>query len=515
MLRGPSPSRSLAALAPLTAGCDGQEPARAGATPRAATESGRAHHFDVRRVAEGLNRPTWVGAAPGDAGALWVLEQPGRVVRVHDGRRDVALDLRRRVRTGTEQGLLGIAFHPDFATNRLLYLHWSDRAGDTRVAEHRAAGGPPDDRATARARAARTSASPRRTTTAASSPSARTAACTSGSATAAARSTRGAQRRTRAACWASCWPLDVDRGEPRWEVVLTGLRNPWRFSFDNALGEVWVADVGQDDTEEVNRVLLEPDEPPKNLGWSVFEGTRRLEGHRREGPGELVFPAATYTHADGCSVTGGVVYGGAALPRLSRRYVYGDFCSGTLWSLRAAPGKGAADVRREAPRPAAHARRHGRRRRARPGLGGRRGLPRGARRLLSQRAHGAVDPRGLGRLRATSRRPAAGCAGAGRWPARARRADRDRRTSGRRPRRRRRARWRRRRRADGHRLGPHDDLNATGGTGVDRQAPELAHDDAVAPVAGQQVCLAQELGDPAAGRAAVDLLGRALLLDAP
>src|SRR5215210_7288528 len=105
--------------------------------PEVARESGRAHHFDVRAFAEGFNRPTWVGAAPGDD-ALWVLEQPGRVLRLDGSRRTVALDMSDRVKLGAEQGLLGIAFHPDFARDRRVYLHWSDPKGDTRVAEFRA-----------------------------------------------------------------------------------------------------------------------------------------------------------------------------------------------------------------------------------------------------------------------------------------------------------------------------------------------------------------------------------------
>src|SRR5215208_5591279 len=107
--------------------------------PEVATESGTARHFDVRAFAEGFNRPTWVGQAPGDD-ALWVTEQPGRVLRLDGGRRTVALDLSAQVKLGAEQGLLGIAFHPDFATDRRLYLHWSDPKGDTRVAEFRARG---------------------------------------------------------------------------------------------------------------------------------------------------------------------------------------------------------------------------------------------------------------------------------------------------------------------------------------------------------------------------------------
>jgi hypothetical protein len=96
-------------------------------------------------------------------------------------------------------------------------------------------------------------------------------------------------------------------------------------------------------------VLLEADEPPKNLGWSAYEGTRKIKGAGRglRGGGEVVWPAASYSHEQGCSVTGGHVYTGAALPGLSGRYVYGDFCSGTLWSLRARDAGGAEDVRRE------------------------------------------------------------------------------------------------------------------------------------------------------------------------
>jgi glucose/arabinose dehydrogenase len=313
--------------------------------PRVATEEGRAHHFDVRRIASGLNRPTWVGVAPGDDAALWVLEQPGRVVRLEGGRRRTLLDLSGEVLTGAEQGLLGIAFHPDFATNRRLFLHWSDRRGDTRVAEFRAGrdgtiepaparrllfvdqpeenhnGGQlafgPDGRLYLGLGDGGGAFDPDRT---AQDPGSRL----------------GKLLATR-----------VDGGAPRWEAVLTGLRNPWRFSFDLALGEIWIGDVGQDEMEEVNRVPLELDEPPKNLGWSAFEGTDRVGGHELDREGELVWPVATYSHDDGCSITGGSIYGGAELPALERRYVYGDFCSGALWSLRVGPGEEVGDVRRE------------------------------------------------------------------------------------------------------------------------------------------------------------------------
>ena len=318
----------------------------AGVEPLApATESGRAHHFDVEPIAKGLDRPTWVGAAPGDD-ALWVLEQPGRVVRVEGRRRTTVLDLSARVLVGAEQGLIGIAFQPDFASDRRLYLHWSDRRGDTRVAEFRARrdgtvvpaplrrllfldqpeenhnGGQllfgPDDRLYLGLGDGGGAFDPRRT---AQDPE---------------------------SLLGKIVATDVDARRSEFKPVVTGLRNPWRFSFDAALGELWIGDVGQDAVEEIDRLLLEPDEPPKNLGWSAFEGTKRIAGHELDPGGELIWPVATYTHEQGCSVTGGVVYAGSALTALGRRrYVYGDFCSGSLWTLEGTPDGRATGVRRE------------------------------------------------------------------------------------------------------------------------------------------------------------------------
>ena len=170
--------------------------------------------------------------------------------------------------------------------------------------------------------------------------------------TAAARSTPTSAPRIPAHGSASCCRVDVEAPRPDWRVALTGLRNPWRFAFDPALGELWIGDVGQDDVEEVNRVLLEPDEPPKNLGWDAFEGDRRTgdDDFALDRTGELVWPVAAYTHEDGCSVTGGYVYQGTALAPLQGRYLYGDFCTGTLWSLKgrppAAPATSGASARR-------------------------------------------------------------------------------------------------------------------------------------------------------------------------
>jgi glucose/arabinose dehydrogenase len=322
----------------------GQERGAPPPPPEPARESGRAHHFDVRRIAGGFNRPTYVGVAPGDERGLWVLEQPGRVVRLADGRRRTLLDLSGRVLTGAEQGLLGIAFDPDFATSRRLYLHWSNRGGDTRVAEFRLrAGGAIDPRPVRRLLAADQPEENHNGGQLAFGPDGRLyLGLGDGGGAFDPRATAQDPRSRLGKVIAT--PV---AGPPRWRTVLSGLRNPWRFSFDAALGDLWIGDVGQDAVEEVNRVPLELDEPAKNLGWSAFEGTRRIAGHALDRGGELVWPVAAYSHEDGCSITGGLIYGGGQLPALSRRYVYGDFCSGALWSLEGTPEGGATDVRRE------------------------------------------------------------------------------------------------------------------------------------------------------------------------
>ncbi len=324
-------------LAPAGCGGEPEDPQ----PPEPAREGGRAEHFALERVASGLVRPTYVGAAPGDRSGLWVLEQPGRVVRVdRRGRVRTVLDLRPEVRTGAEQGLLGLAFHPDFARNETFYLHWSNRRGDTRVAEF----------ARGKRRLLLQVEQPEENHNGGSLAFGPDGRLYLGLGDGGGAFDPHGNGQDPKGLLGKLISTDVDAREaaPRWRVDLMGLRNPWRFSFDPGLNEVWIGDVGQDEVEEVNRVLLEPDEPPKNLGWPAYEGARELNLGVLDTSGELVFPAAVYPHADGCSITGGVVYRGAALPALSGRYVYGDFCTGALWTLKPTPGGGASDVRREA-----------------------------------------------------------------------------------------------------------------------------------------------------------------------
>jgi glucose/arabinose dehydrogenase len=127
-------------------------------------------------------------------------------------------------------------------------------------------------------------------------------------------------------------------------MVAYGLRNPWRFSFDRETGDLWIGDVGQGEIEEID-YLPSGTTGLVNFGWDVFEGTRQYEDKEPDPSGELVDPVAEYSHAEGCSVTGGFVYRGEAIPAAEGRYFYGDYCSGFIWSLALRNGR-AVDVRR-------------------------------------------------------------------------------------------------------------------------------------------------------------------------
>jgi glucose/arabinose dehydrogenase len=131
-------------------------------------------------------------------------------------------------------------------------------------------------------------------------------------------------------------------------VVAYGLRNPWRFSFDQQAGAVYVGDVGYDSYEEVDYAVRLSGRP-LNFGWSYYEGEARQEhgATSLNSVGRLVRPLYVYDHTQrNCSITGGYVYRGNAAPALRGRYVFGDWCSGRIWSLRVVGGR-ATDVRLE------------------------------------------------------------------------------------------------------------------------------------------------------------------------
>ncbi|HXV95632.1 MAG TPA: PQQ-dependent sugar dehydrogenase [Gaiellaceae bacterium] len=328
--------RLLPALALLAlAACGGDEPATTPPLP-ASSEA-----LALIQVASGLASPMQVVAGP-EPGLLYVVEQQG-TIRLLTGsglEPEPFLDIRREVTAGGEQGLLALALHPGFPGDPRFYVHYSNLQGDTRVAEYRAGAAGAErlrellavDQPYANHNGGRLAFGPDGLLYLGLGDGGR-AFDPEG---------RSQDPGTRLG---KLLRLDVDRPDGDWEIVANGLRNPWRFSFDRQTGDLWIGDVGQDRWEEVDYVPAGTPWP-LNFGWDVYEGNEQVEDGELRGDGELVAPIAVYAHDVGCSITGGFVYRGSDVPGMSGRYLYGDYCSGTIWSLRVEDGE-AADVRRE------------------------------------------------------------------------------------------------------------------------------------------------------------------------
>lgn len=292
--------------------------------------------------ARGFEAPVLLTNAPGDSRSTYVVEQSGRVLRLASGRRRVFLDLRSAVDFGGERGLLGLAFHPSYARNRLFYVAYTSTSGQNTVARYRSNG-------------TRAVASSRKILLAVDDPygnhnGGHLAFGRDGLLyTSIGDGGAGGDPEDRAqdpdSPFGKLLALDVSRANAEWSIVALGLRNPWRFSFDRANGDLYIGDVGQNAVEEVDYT---PRTSPglENYGWDAFEGSRRYE-ETDLGPGQLVGPIFEYAQdVGGCTVIGGYVYRGKARRAERGRYIFGDYCSGIIWSFRVQSGK-AIGVRRE------------------------------------------------------------------------------------------------------------------------------------------------------------------------
>ena len=327
----------------------------------AASSGGRPDLAAVRLALQpavtGLTAPLYVTSAHDGSGRLFVLEQAGTIRVVKDGRLAAApyLDLTSRIASGGERGLLGLAFAPGFGTSEgRLYVHYSNTDGDTTIAELRAApgtdvvdpsslrillvekqpyanhnggwigfdpqgrlliglgdggsGGDPENRASnlatilgklLRIDVLAGPADGRQYTIPADNPF---------------TSTPGA----------------------RPEILDFGLRNPYRDSVDPTTGTLWIGDVGQSAWEEVD--AAPEGSAGLDFGWRRWEGRHCYNPSTGCDPSGVTMPLAEYGHDQGCAIVGGVVYRGSAIPDLQGAYLFGDYCSGTLWAIDASGG---------------------------------------------------------------------------------------------------------------------------------------------------------------------------------
>ncbi len=298
--------------------------------------------FEVAR----LERPTGIAHRPLDNRAF-ALEQPGRIVAIDDLSTDVVLDITDRITDrGNEQGLLGLAFHPD---EDLAYVNYTGEGGATVIAEF--AVDPRSgvfDRESARTvMTVEQPAANHNGGQLAFGPDGLLYIGLGDGGNADDPRRVGLDLSSRLGKILRIDPradgdapftvpadnpfVDTDGADPT--IWSSGLRNPWKFSFDATTGDLWIADVGQNELEEVNRAPASDGTGAgrgRSFGWSAFEADTRFnedQPARGHTPPLIVYP-----HEDGnCSVSGGVVARDSVVPDLDGWYLYGDYCSGTIW----------------------------------------------------------------------------------------------------------------------------------------------------------------------------------------
>jgi glucose/arabinose dehydrogenase len=297
-------------------------------------------------VVSGLEAPLYLTAPAGDP-RLFVVEQPGRIRVVRDGRllAKPFLDITSKVGYGGERGLLGLAFHPRYAENGRFYVDYTDRHGDTHVERYTAAPGA-DTADPATASPVLLVAQPYANHNGGDLVFGPDGMLYVGMGDGGSGGDPHGNGQSLATLLGKLLRLDVDRAEPyavpadnplvgrvgaRSEIWAFGLRNPWRFTFDPIEGLLYIADVGQNAWEEVD--VAPAGAKGLDYGWNRMEGNHcyGMGLCSREG---LTLPVLEYGHGDGCAIVGGFVYRGRALPALTGRYLYSDYCSGWLRSFR-------------------------------------------------------------------------------------------------------------------------------------------------------------------------------------
>jgi glucose/arabinose dehydrogenase len=294
-------------------------------------------------VASGLDAPLALAAPRNEPNRMYVAEQAGRVRVIVNGRLRAApfLDIRKLVTAGGEQGLLGLAFHPNYQRNRRFYVQYTDNGGDTRVVEYRTNG-------------TRALPGTRRQIFFGDDPYGNHNAgqlafgpdgglyFSQGDGGAGGDPENRAQNPR--SLFGKLIRIDVNRPSRR-KIVAMGLRNPFRFSFDRANGDLYIGDVGQGAWEEIDYLPRARLGGLTNFGWDVYEGRASFE-QKGLGGGRLVQPIVVLRNPPHQSVIGGYVYRGRALPALRGRYFYTDFYANRIYSLRVRGGK-ATTVRTE------------------------------------------------------------------------------------------------------------------------------------------------------------------------
>jgi glucose/arabinose dehydrogenase len=304
--------------------------------------------FTWRPVVSDLSSPVGLAHAGDGSGRLFVLEQAGTIRVIQDGALlpEPFLNIIDRVGSqGNEQGLLGLAFHPQYSQNGYFYVNYTDKNGDTVIARFQVSPGKPNQADPASEKQLLTVDQPY--------PNHNGGAVTFGpdgylylglGDGGSAGDPQG-NAQSFDTLLGKILRIDVNGGDPyaipadnpfangggRPEIWAYGLRNPWRIAFDRQTGDLYIADVGQNQYEEIDFVRA-GSSGRLNFGWNFFEASHPYKGQPLANE-VFIAPVAEYSHSQGCSVTGGEVYRGQHLSQWQGVYLYSDFCTGNVWGL--------------------------------------------------------------------------------------------------------------------------------------------------------------------------------------
>lgn len=308
--------------------------------------------IELLPIASGFTKPVYLTHAGDSTGRLFVVEQAGRILSLKDGAISSTpfLDIVSIVgSSANEQGLLSLAFHPNYMNNGFFFVNYTDKQGDTVIARYQVSTDNPEVADVNSAKVLLTIDQPYANHNGGQVDFGPDGYLYIGMGDGGAANDPENRGQSLNTLLGKILRIDVDTGDPYGipetnpfvnqseaspEIWSYGWRNPWRFAFDRATADLYVADVGQNQYEEIH-VELAGAEGGRNYGWRLMEGQHCFRPAECDSASQgLVLPVAEYDHGLGCSVTGGYVYRGKQFPSLEGVYFYGDYCTGIIWGLR-------------------------------------------------------------------------------------------------------------------------------------------------------------------------------------